>query len=282
MPPEADKAPTLSAESNFRLHGCKIDRSRLDHIVALAREGVPDDSYFTIVTERKAGGITSKISATTIDEVLQGVRGATLAGDPNILDNLSISISSHKPVEKRIYIWIRPDYVSVSVTGDDPGWVRGRIGGLRDLFKETRARYAIGKGNARFALPSIIIPIGSLLSSVLTGAYLRSHLAFALVIVVCSMLAAWSCGFALGSWIDRQTMVELHLVGESPKRKIDWINIGMLALTLIAVIVAIIAILVSHKDATRHNATGYFRCSNHSSLACIARNHSGVQYRAGS
>ena len=255
----------LDSEATFNLHGCRITRGALDRVWNLAKEGFTDDIYVMVSTKRRTSGITSEIKGSSIDDVLMGIKRATVAGDPDHLDNLRIYISTLGSPDRSI--WINIDSkagathtpgVTVTVKGEDPGWVRGRAGGLKDLLEETRRHRISGGGRVRALSLFMAMLIASGLS-VLATFNLPHDTSVSLVII---LLVAIYVLLGVGAWylgalIDRRTGTQLLLLPpEVQARKIDWVNVSLLIVTILGVIVGIIAILVAHADATRSN-TGH-------------------------
>ena len=231
------------------MSGCKITRPRLERIWCLASEGFSDEASTRITTERLAGELWSEVEGNTIEAVFDAVHRATLPGDPDDIDNLKLHISERDCVRiVSITIGGRAlgPRVDVSVRGDNAGWVRGRIGGLRDLFAETRTEWFIGRGHMRFltALAGFILafPVNVSVSSFALFAH---HLPARVILFTGGLTILTSLCYLFGSWIDRRSKTELRLPSEPPKRKID---MGVLAVVvgIIGVITAIISTLAAH------------------------------------
>lgn len=239
----------LTADAKLSVYGCKIRRDQLNRIWALAKEGFPPGADIRISTDRKHGGVSTTISGTTIDEVLDGLQRSTLPGDPNSLDNLALSISQwENRVSRKVDIYITPRGVDVRLRGSDPEWVRGRIGGLKDLFFETRPKGVVGVGFSRWLLTMMAALLGTIvgfpLALVIPDRFLAS-LSFPVAIIMFSWL-----GNLIGWYLDKRAKVELSLFPAAPAQGRDWMNISMLAATLATVVIAVIAIAVAHYDAT--------------------------------
>jgi hypothetical protein len=87
------KSARHRSEANFREYGCRIDRDTLDRIISLSQKDFSPKASLEISTERKSSGISSRISAESIDQLLEGIRESTAAGDPNWIDNLKFFVT---------------------------------------------------------------------------------------------------------------------------------------------------------------------------------------------
>lgn len=244
----------LKAESHLYLRGCRIRRAQLDRIWQLARDGFPADAHISITTKRAAGGIESEINGKSIDELLDGVARATMPGDPNVLDNIDLYISNNGIEGRMVYVSIkgaRSEGVWVQVRDTDPGWVRGRIGGLKDLLVETQSPRWTGRGRARFIALPLGILISSVIDTVLNFTLTRSWpLASALLLAVGLWLVVGGGAFLAGARLDRRSRTQLLLVTEDQGHKIDRLNLAVLVATILGVIATTVGILVAHWDAT--------------------------------
>jgi hypothetical protein len=241
------------------MRGCKITRSQLDRIWELAKEGFPPNSHILITTKRLGGGIPSDITGESIDETLEAVRRSTLPGDPDYLDNLRLHITTLfvEPTTRTVLIKIEPSALEVLVEGGDPGWVRGRIGGLKDHFADTRTKWIIGRGNARF----IFWTLGNALGGVSFVAVSTSGAVGRNVVVVVLLEIAWlaglgGAGFLLGAWMDRRAKTELRLLPVTRVRTVDWVNVALLIATILVLVVGVIGAVVAHRDATHPHSSG--------------------------
>jgi hypothetical protein len=239
----------LITDASFRMSGCKITRPRLERIWSLATEGFSAEASTRITTERMAGELWSEVEGNTIEGVVEAVRRATLPGDPDDVDNLKLQISERDCVRVvSITIGGRAlgPRVDVLVRGENPGWVRGRIGGLRDLFAETRTEWFIGRGHVRYlmALAGFILafPISMSASSFPLFAH---HLPARVILFGGGLTILTSLCYVFGSWIDRRSRTELRLPHEPAKRKID-VGVWALVVGIIGVITAIISTLSAH------------------------------------
>jgi hypothetical protein len=211
--------------------------------------------------------------------VLDGVRNATLPGDLTYIDNLSLFIHHRS---QSVSIRIDTDYVYVSVEGEDPGWVRGRIGGLHDLLADTSVKWA-PRADMQFVLFFAGWIIGSL--SGLLYAFTIKDDADVILAWIATTIFGTSLGFLLGRWIDRRKRTELRLAELPSTRQKDWVAIGVLIATIATLIATIVAIVVAHSDVTnsRHAAPATYvpRPCQSTRQAKVLSGHSPVQiYRA--
>jgi hypothetical protein len=120
----AEEPRSEQAGAGFTLRACKIDRSQLDRILALAAKDI-ENPLVTLSTVRKGSGITSKITGETIDELLEKVKHSTMSGNPDQIDNLSATFFKTIGTNKQQYVFVHindPDsvydnIVSVNVSG---------------------------------------------------------------------------------------------------------------------------------------------------------------------
>ena len=248
------------------MQGCVITRDHLERIWELAREGFPADSTIIVETDRSAYGISSTISSGTISATIAGVRQANLAGDPNYIDNISLRVSAPIPesVQSRsVSIRIDQDYTRVSVKGEDAGWVRGRIGGLRDMLASKRTKlHLLGEG-AIFKVSIIALVIGGIIGTwaeFYSFGHFQAFSIYPLLIPVGIVLVMTGGGAILGSWIGKRARTRLILIpGDSPPRKVDKISLGILIVAIAGAFIAILAILIAHNDATHAHAFSPYR-----------------------
>lgn len=243
----------LITDANFHVSGCKIMRPQLDKIWNLATEGFSSDAFIRISTERRTGELSSEFEGTTIDAVVEAVRCATLPGDPNNIDNLQMVISE-RGSPRSVSIMIGGTVgskVEVSVTGDSPGWVRGRVGGLRELFAEARNGWYIGNGQIRFYLASSGFLAGFPVNVIVAGLLPFVHTILARSVLFAGGLAILtSICYLFGSWMDRRSRTELRL-HVPRKAKVD-MGVWAIVVGIIGVLVAIISSLAAHHVFPAH------------------------------
>src|SRR5262245_32600671 len=138
-----DRPPILQrARSRFVMYGCRISRTDLDRVLALARQNFSSPVKVSMASIREYGGISSYIYGRSIEELLDSVRHSTFPGDPGNVDNVNLNLTED-PQARSTIIFIRPENVQVIVEGSEPGWVRGQIAGLKDFFSYTRAKCVV-------------------------------------------------------------------------------------------------------------------------------------------
>lgn len=248
----SDKPARLTAESRFSMRGCKITRPHLGRIWQLATEGFSSDANISITTSRKAGVIESQIEGESIDGMLDGVRRATIAGDPNYIDNIDLYIRAR--LGRTVFIRIAAKSltgkgVNVTVKGEDPEWVRGRIGGLKDLFADAQSRPVLPWGTTRLTLLNLGFFAASGINLLLAPVTKRATLSVSLLLFFAIYVTLGGSAYVLGTKFDRRARTELILFPEPEKRRRDWVNIGILVAALVGIVVAIAAIIVAHSDA---------------------------------
>jgi hypothetical protein len=253
VPPSSEVANT-----SFSMRGCKVGRGQLDRIWTLATKDFAADAYIDIKTERKGSGITSNISGKTIDDLFLNVKRSMMAGDPDRIDNIMMTIWEVGPGGKHITIFINKpgiEGVLVTVDGNDPGWVVGRATGLKDLFSSTRARFVLPFGGSRVYIATIGVLIAVLLMipvSRTSGFAHNEALKVTAGIAVSVFLGG--CGFLWGARLDRTSRTELLIPSPVTNKSRDWVNLAVLVVAIISVVVAVVAILVAHSDAVHARA----------------------------
>lgn len=246
-----------SAKSYFGLHGCRIERDQLDRIWQLAREDFSPKAHVVVSTKRKADGIEFEIEGRSIDDLLDGVRKATFPGDPNYVDNLRLYIS--EGISSRsasIYVdAVKGEHdegVRVFVEDADPGWVRGRSGGLKGLLTQTQSHRLTGRGHSRPALAVLGAALGVGLVAGLVGPVLgNASTALFFLVVLGILVAVPACGYMVGIPIDRRAQTQLRLLNERISRKVDWVNICILAVGMLGLIAAVVGIVIAHLDTVK-------------------------------
>ncbi|MGH3228348.1 MAG: hypothetical protein ACRDOA_07165 [Streptosporangiaceae bacterium] len=246
MADDGVKRTHQSSEATFREYGCRIDRDLLDRIVALAKKDFPSDASVDISTERKSGAITSKISAESVEQLLDGLRESTAAGDPNWIDNLQIRVSGFFSADSErswVLISIDPEFSSVRVEGPDAGWVRGRIGELHDQFEYSKVRWTISP-----ALHSVLIGAGLALYVILTSSLIVleiSHFRFVYTVVLWSLIALYIVSFFASRRLTKRRKNRITILPDlSPDRK-DWMAISTLVATIFILIATVVGVVYS-------------------------------------
>lgn len=258
-PPEDARValPTnLAAKSYFTLKGCRVTRDQLDRIWRLAGKGFSSDAYVTVKTKRKSSGVESEITGNSIDHLLNGVRQATLPGDPKILENIDLYISdstlggSARSVAVRISTKGLSPGVRTHVSGPDPGWVRGRIGELKDLLKETQAPFLTGRGHIRLLLLTASMALAGLVNFLLNVSVMHHQsLAVGLFVLIGLWATLGGGGFYVGLRMDRRFRTQLLLFSDNSKPKVDWVARATLLVAILGLIIAVAGIVVAHLDA---------------------------------
>ncbi|MGW0553755.1 hypothetical protein ACWDZ6_06065 [Streptomyces sp. NPDC002926] len=90
-------------------------------------------------------GILVEIYAATLDDLVQGLSESNEPGDPEILDNLWLSITTTRDdtpdgeFPKSIRVEISPKGLTLSISGD-PAWARSKVEHLKSLIQETHGK----------------------------------------------------------------------------------------------------------------------------------------------
>jgi hypothetical protein len=252
----SELSANISAVSRFKLLGCQISRTRLDRIWKLATDGFSPDAYVSISTTRKSGKIDSEVKAKTLDELLDGIRRATLVGDPDRLDNLELQVTEDsRRVALDFTVSMDPfeDGVSVSVSGYDAEWVQGRSARLRDLLRSTQSPLFMGRGASRVILSGAGLLAAIVGPASFSNPWINEPAGLLLLIVFAFLAGFIGTGFFIGSLIDRRMGTNLILVAAGPLKKVDRISIAGLIVGILGVAATIAALLVAHGDATGHH-----------------------------
>jgi hypothetical protein len=226
----------------------------------LSEEGFPEDSPRSFSTTRRFGAVESEIEAESLDALLLGVRESTVAGDPDQIDDLELSVrdryredSQERNVRVRIDCareHFNDGSVRVTVSGKDAGWVRGRAEGIHDLLAEVQAPRLSCRGAARrwYTL------VGLMLSIVINNSVLAANASpsgaalFLFFIVVFTVPPG---GFYLiGSALDRRYKTRLLFTPDVNQHKgLDRISLSILIVGIITLAVMVAQTLIAHSDA---------------------------------
>lgn len=240
------KSTHLRSDANFREYGCRIDRDLLDRVIIVAKKNFTPDASVEISTERKSNGISSKISTKTFDELLQGLRESTAAGDPNWIDNLSVWVSEFIATDderRRVSISIDPDSVWVSVSGPDAGWVRGRIGELHDLFEYSKVRWVISLP-IRYGIIGGALGLYFISSTILIGLEI-AHFKLGYTVALWAILALWLVSFYLNRKLNLYWKTKISILPDQAPNRKDWVAISTLIATIFILIATVVGIVVS-------------------------------------
>ncbi|WP_216590912.1 hypothetical protein [Streptomyces brasiliscabiei] len=132
---------TAMARASYLFQDCKLARRHIERIWAVMCEGFPDSAGRVMGTRR---GILVEIYASTLDDLIQGLIESNEPGDPEIIDNLWLSIStvsegvSHE-FPKSIRIEIDQKGLMLSISGD-PAWARSKVDHLKTLIQDTHGK----------------------------------------------------------------------------------------------------------------------------------------------
>ncbi|MER5379988.1 hypothetical protein ABT040_06855 [Streptomyces sp. NPDC002688] len=85
-----------------------------------------------------------EIYASTLDDLIQGIIDSNEPGDPEIIDNLWLSITSAREDDssefpRNIRVEISSGGLTLSISGD-PAWARSKVDHLRTLILDTRGK----------------------------------------------------------------------------------------------------------------------------------------------
>ena len=262
----AEDPRSEEAHADFTMRACKINRAQLDRILEVAVKDI-ENPDIKLSTVRTGSGITSKITGGTVDELLKNVKQSTMSGDPERIDNLEAHIFAHG-IHRHEFILINIDSpdsivsneVSVRVSGADPGWVVGRTSQLKDLFAATRpshSSYVSRLSNTRYFSPFVaLVVVAVLIPPILGSSTLKGRSSAQVALGIGMFLFVAGLSYLLGSKLDRFTRTELLIPSPSARPPRDWVNIGVLIVTIIGVLVGIAAIIVAHSDATKAHSFG--------------------------
>lgn len=246
MADDGAKSARQHSDARFFEYGCRIDRDLLDKIIVVAKKDFAADAIFEISTQRNSGVISSKITAESISELIDGLHKSTAAGDPNWIDNLSIWVHGgfgKDPQKQEVSITIKPAYVAVSVSGSDAGWVRGRVGELRDLVAYSKARWV-------FSLPThrAIIGASFFLYLVLAGIFIALQFAThkPIYTIAVLILLALYVAAAYANWkLSRRRNNQITILATPPPDRKDRVAIWMLIATVLTLIATVVGVVVA-------------------------------------
>ncbi|WP_437077219.1 hypothetical protein [Streptomyces sp. enrichment culture] len=104
-------------------------------------DGFPESASRVLGTRR---GILVEIFAATLDDLIQGVFESNEPGDPEVVDNLWLSVSmardeSTSDIPRHIRVEIDPHGLTLSIAGD-PAWARAKVDHLKALIEDTQGK----------------------------------------------------------------------------------------------------------------------------------------------
>lgn len=227
-----------SGRSAFELYGCKVTRSDLDAILKTMTIGSSPNMRLSLSATRGF----SKIDATSLDELL------TELDSPTRLRRLDISVQDDgfgsaldNPSRQavRTSVSLSPSRASVSVSGPNETWVRGRSQELQALLRATRKRPSV-EPEIMAALVAVIfaltVELALALSTVAIGiATAPATLASLLGVPVGLGLFVWR-------WLTRRSVVEVILQKPSSAPWTRGDRIGLAGVVVAVVSLALTAI----------------------------------------
>jgi VIT1/CCC1 family predicted Fe2+/Mn2+ transporter len=255
-----DQSASVTAKASFDLYGCKIERDDIERLWTKIKDGFPAHSHINISTEYSTGGIASTVSGQSVEDVIEGVRQSSLAGGGTAINNLDLYISCSKrssfdkeddadDTPRTIAVYIKPTRITASIRGENAEWVSGRAARLRELLTTTRIKWVIG-----FPRRMYLISVGTVIGSV-TGLFtsfpIKDRYTSVFVSIACVFLFT-GIG-ALATFVtSRRERIRLVLLSPTQRRERDWVNIGVLIVSVVVMILTIAAILIAHQDAISH------------------------------
>lgn len=222
------------------------------------REGFPPEATLRLSTTRS---ITT-YETESLDALVEAVTNSTEPGDPEILDNLVLSINNYRHVsdgQPERYNRISVDSLGVRCTvSGDPVWVKGQIASLRPLAEEVRPFKRAIWYAPRWALA----PWGStagiwvlwIVSFATTGGLPDSF-----PITIASAIAGAIVGYCIHGLIATKVKVEIWVVrNDFPASfwRFTANEAVTVAIALLALAAAIIFGVISHKDSLKGEGSG--------------------------
>ena len=258
---KAATAASYSASSVFTMHGCRITRWQLDRLWRLMEDGFPEDAQRSFSTTRRAGGVESRLEAETLEGLLTALQESTVAGDPERVDNLDLSIrdaynAANLERSIRLDIVCTPrfssqGYVSVSVSGKDAGWVRGRAEGLKDLLEYTQSPKLSGRGRARWWYTLSAAILNQIVSnSVIYGLNPKFSVIENVLFFVSAYPLLLGGAYLAGAAMDRRCGTSLVFEADTnSKKSIDKVSVGILIIAIVTLATIVVQTLIAHLDA---------------------------------
>jgi hypothetical protein len=192
-----------------------------------------------------------------LDALAEAVANSTEPGNPEILDNLVLSINNYRHASDG-----QPDrYTRVSVddlgarcsVSGDPLWVRGQVSSLQPLLEEARPfkkgiwyapRWAMASWGTSFGLW-----VSWLASFAITGDLPDSY-----AVVIASVVAGAIMGYAFGGALARRRKVEIWISRDdfpAPFWRFTANEVVTAVIALLTLAAAITFGVIAHKDAQK-------------------------------
>ncbi|MEV5463066.1 hypothetical protein [Streptomyces sp. NPDC002788] len=115
--------------NRFEFYTYRVGRSHLDRLFSIATEGFPPNRI-SFETERSG----TRLTRSTLEELVSAVAASSLPGDPNAWENLSFNAYGDG---KDISIDINHHWFRASVSGPDATWVHGQAARLKAIVEST-------------------------------------------------------------------------------------------------------------------------------------------------
>ncbi|MFF8031610.1 hypothetical protein [Streptomyces sp. NPDC016626] len=202
-----------------------------------------------------------EIYAATLDDLIQGLSESNEPGDPEVVDNLWLSVTTGRDdaaseFPKNIRVEISPSGLTLSISGD-PAWARSKVDHLRSLIEDAQEKRRLWSLSPEFtgvlfaALSWMAYAVVLVVAGVdLSGKGGRSLWSVA-PLVVCPAFA-YFIGFIVGTRVVRRHQTTLWISESMPPpqvitmTKFERLTIFISIASLIAAIV--FGYLGYHKD----------------------------------
>lgn len=197
------------ATARFSVRGCKLSRRTAERLLRAMRDGYPPGATVKVSTRRSI----IRLQAENFDDLAAAVAESTEVGDPELLDNLEISVENYSvPGEpsRTVQVRVTEGATVICYLYGDPAWVRGKQAALQPLLEDTRPFkrdfwygpvWTFGSWGVSFAL--VLAPLVAWLvtGSIAVNPFLTAAL------TVCSLFL----GVAVGRTVSRARRVEIWI-----------------------------------------------------------------------
>ena len=249
----ASSASAPRATSGSYVRGCRLHRRGIRKLARALQEPFPSTSSVKFETTRS---ITT-YEAASIEGLADAVANSTEPGDPEVLDNLVLSINDNGSApqgrpNRAIRITVVGGGARYYVVGD-PAWVHGQSAIIRALLEESRPLKRAFWYVPRWVLAlwgvSTGIWVSWMVSLVVTGG-----LPHGWDVLAISAAAGALAGVAAGGFVSRRVRVEIWVNRDDFPAPFWRLNAGEMvstAIALLGLVAAIVFGVITHKDAQK-------------------------------
>lgn len=185
--------PPCVTEKRLVYYRCRMGRRRLDRLIAVAVERIPDDA---VVFSTQRGSTRYRQNA--LDALVQAIQQANGPNDPEVWADIMVE-GADSLGSRGISLRVDQESVEIEVSGSDTTWVYGQEARLKEMltaFDGTLAPNPAGRELFTASVITIYFTVLSLLS--LAGVLGRSERGST---VVAGIYAVIGAGFCAWYWV---------------------------------------------------------------------------------